>query len=151
MAATNNINSNAIIRNRNKIKSQLIALGMSRWGLLKSETRALYDILHPHENIGGVVFGHSEVGSIMLIASDIRVIYLDTKPFFKKTEDISYDVVAGITLEWIGMRGTIILHTRLGDFRVRTVNHKAADIFKKYVETRCIEHQEGSNRNATAI
>lgn len=138
-------------RNKEQIKKRLVALGMSKWGLLKSETRALYEILHPGEYIGGIIFGHSEAGSIMLIASDRRVIYLDTKPFFKQTEDISYDVVAGITVEWVGMRGTVILHTRLGNFRVRTVNRKAADIFKKYVEKRCIEHQEGNNKHATTI
>lgn len=136
---------------KNKIKRRLSALGMSKWGLLKSETRALYAILHPDEYVGGVVFGHSDTGSIMLIATDRRVIYLDTKPFFKQTEDLSYDVVAGITLEWLGMRGIVILHTRLGDFRIRTVNKKAAEIFTKYIEKRCIEHREGGIKNATTI
>lgn len=152
MNASNKSTANIDTLYKNQIKRRLLALGMSRWGLLKSETRALYAILHPDEYIGGVVFGHSDTaGSVMLVATDRRIIYLDTKPLFKQAEDSSYDVVAGITLEWLGIRGTVILHTRLGDFRIHTINKKAAEVFSKYIEKRCIEHQEGGIKNATII
>ena len=133
------------------LKKRLTKLGMSKWGFLKSETRALAQLLHKNEHIGGVIFGHSKPGSIMLVATDRRGIYLDTKPLFMKSEEISYDVVAGITLEWVGYRGTVVLHTRLGDFSISTLNKKAALIFRKYVEYRCIEHHKEEAKNAKPL
>ena len=124
------------------LKKRLAQLGMSKWGFLKSETRALAKLIHKNEFIGGVIFGHSKPGSVMLVATDRRIIYLDTKPLFLKSEEITYDVVAGITFEWVGHRGTVILHTRLGDFSISTLNKKAASIFRSYVELRCIEHEQ---------
>ena len=128
------------------LKKRLTKLGMSKWGFLKSETRALAQLLHTNEHIGGVIFGHSKPGSIMLVATDRRVIYLDTKTLFMKSEEISYYVVAGITLEWGGYRGAGVLHTRLGDFCISTLNKKAALIFRKYVEYRCIEHHKANQK-----
>jgi hypothetical protein len=133
-----------------KIYRDLRRLGVSAWGMRKTETQYLPELIHSGEQIGGVVYGHSDAGSIMLVATDRRILYVDTKPLFKKSEDISYEVVAGITLEWVGLSGTLILHTRMGDFKVRTMNRKAAKTFREYLERRCIEHKNGGRYDAIA-
>lgn len=134
----------AIRKRKQYIREELKQLGLSWWGLHKSETNYLYHMIHTGESLGGVVYGHSgsELSSVMLVATDRRIILVDTKPLFAKSENISYDVVSGVTYEWVGVSGTIILHTRLGDISVRTMNRKSADIFHTYVEETYIEHQQ---------
>lgn len=120
---------------------RLSELGLSRLGAMKSESRYLPYIIHPNEHVGGIIYGHDESGTVMLIATDRRVVYLDRKPLFIKSEELSYDVVAGVTIEWLGFAGTLTLHTRLGEIKIRVYNRKAADIFHAYVEERCINQQ----------
>lgn len=136
---------------RTQTVRRLRQLGISWWSTHMSEARYLPRLLHPDEELGGVLYGWSGVGRIMLVATDRRIIYLDCKPLFVKSEDITYDVVAGITMEWLGPRGTLILHTRLGDFAVQTTNHGAAQIFHDYIDKRCIEHQNGNFRAETFV
>ncbi|HTK39429.1 MAG TPA: PH domain-containing protein, partial [Patescibacteria group bacterium] len=119
-----------------KRRENLRALGMSRLATFKSETYELLKLVDASEYIGGVVYGHSDVGSVMMAATDRRVLYIDTKPLFTKTEDISYDAIDGITLEWAALAGTVILHTSIRNFRIRTVNRNAATTFTNYVERR---------------
>lgn len=126
---------------RLRIRRQLIRAGISYWGLQKTETRYLTRLLFSDEIIGGVTYGHNKEGSVMLVATSQRVLYIDVKPMFKKVEDINYDNVAGITLNWIGLAGTIVLHTGIGDISVRTMNRKAANIFRNYIEKRCLSRK----------
>lgn len=126
---------------KTRVFNDLRRVGVSAWGMRKTETHYLPELIHPGEQIGGAVYGHGEGGSAMIVATDRRILYIDTKPLFKKSEDISYDVVSGVTLEWVGLSGTLILHTRMVDIKVRTMNRKAARAFRGYVEGRCIEHQ----------
>lgn len=121
------------------VTSKLKELGVSKWGLLKSETHYLPKLMHPNENLGGVIYGHSNEGSVMMAATDRRIIYIDKKPLFVRSEDISYEVISGITLEWVGFHGAMILHTRFGDIKIRTMNRRAAEKFRDYVDSRCIE------------
>lgn len=127
-------------KKRRQVQSQLMAAGFSKWGLSKSEAQYLPNLIGNNEQIQAAVYGHSDRGSIMLIATDKRIIYLDTKPMFVKAEDISYDMVGGITFEWVLYHGVVVLHTRLGNFRVRTMNRRAAQNFRNIVQSRCVVH-----------
>lgn len=142
---TNTVSSDGLLERLNKarIYTELRRVGISNWGLQKSEVQYLPQLLHANETIGGVVQGHSKDGGVMLVATDRRIMYIDTKPLFKKCEDISYEVVSGITLEWVALSGTLILHTRMGDEQIRTTNSRAAAKFKAYVEERSIERSHG--------
>ncbi|HVS58498.1 MAG TPA: PH domain-containing protein [Candidatus Saccharimonadales bacterium] len=134
-----------------RVHRQLRQLGLSRWGRMTGEARYLPKLIHPQEQLGGVVYGNSEAGLVMVVATDRRIIYIDYKPFFMKTEEINYDVVSGVTLEWVGWSGTVVLHTRMGDYTVRTANRKAAEIFRAYLEKRCIEHQNGRQQSSVIV
>lgn len=136
-------NSHAAVRSRKRdVQDRLKQLGLSWWAIHKAETDYLSHTLHPDEVIGGAVYGHSstESGSIMLVATDRRLIVIDVRPLFSKSEDISYGVISGVTLEWAGPSGIIILHTRLGNISVQTMNHASAQAFHDYVEQTYIEH-----------
>lgn len=133
---------------KGRIKRELRQLGMTRYGLWKLEARYLPRLIHPSERLKGVVYGHSDEGSALLAATDRRVIYLDRKPFFVNQDEVTYDVVSGVSSSFAAGEGTVTLHTRVKDFVLRTFNHRAAERFVTYIEARCLEnpeYQRGAN------
>lgn len=123
------------------VSQRLKSLGVSGWGMQKSAIRHLHEMLQPGEEVGGIVYGRCDEGSVVLVATDSRVIFIDVKPMFKKVENISYNVVSGVTLEWVMFSGTLILHTRVADLKVRTMNKVAARKFMEFIEKRIIEQK----------
>ena len=81
----------------------------------------------------------------MIVATDKRVMVIDSKPLYKDSEDITYFVVAGVSVSNVGFIHNVTLHTRLGDFTVKTLYAKAANIFRDYINERCIEHAKKVN------
>jgi general stress protein 26 len=124
-----------------RIKQELVAAGMSKYGMLKGETRHLPAIIHEDEHIGAFVYGRAENAGGMLVATNLRLLYLDHKLFFKKTDEISYDVVSGVSFNKQGDFASITVHTRLGDFTLRYVNVANANHFVHYIENIQIEHE----------
>jgi uncharacterized pyridoxamine 5'-phosphate oxidase family protein len=124
---------------KSKVRQQLINNGVTRYGLMKMEARHLAEVIHPDENIEGIAYGLSDGDSAMLVATDRRVIYFDRKPFYTITDELTYEMVAGVALNIAGKRAAVTLHTRLGDFIVKFVNTKAAEKFVHYIEIRRIE------------
>lgn len=122
-----------------RIRKELIAANITQYGLRKAEARYLPKIIHKDEHIGGVVYGRNESGSAMLIATDRRIIYLDKKPLFTSSEEVTYDVVSGFIINTQSVVNAITLHTKVKDFRLRFVNHRCAVHFQRYVETRHLE------------
>lgn len=129
------------ISHEDRVKQELIAAKMTKHGLRKSESHQLPEIIHKNEHIGGVVYGHNEQGSCMLVATDKRVIYLHTMPLFKANEELTYDVVSGFALNTQGVVNSIVLHTKVKDISLRYVNRQCALHFKDYLESRRLERQ----------
>lgn len=144
-------NHPSLAKAKQRVRKELKRLGVSRWGFLKLETRYLPRLIHHDEHFGGVVYGHNDTGSVLLAATNKRVIYLDRKPFMVKSQDINYNVVAGVTLEWVGYRGTLILNTRFGDYKIHTLNRKAAETFRNYIERRWLEFQNGTSQSGQSL
>jgi hypothetical protein len=110
--------------------------------------RELAAILHEDERIKGVVYGKHTEGFAVLTATDRRVLFIDKKPLFLRADEITYELVGGITYGKIGPWATITLHTRIGDYTIRTMNFTSAQYFITFIELRCLEqtiaHQERS-------
>jgi general stress protein 26 len=119
-----------------RIHEELKEAGMSSYGLLKIPVRHLPDLIQDDENIKGVVYGRMDknFGSVMLIATTKRIIFLDYKPLFTNSDELTYDVVAGIQVSTVGMFAGVVLHTRVQDYSLKFVNIKCAEIFKNYIE-----------------
>jgi general stress protein 26 len=123
-----------------RVKKELIAAGVTRYGLVKAESKELPRILHDDEHIGGVVYGQIGGGSsAMLVATDKRVIFLDKRPLFMTTDEVTYDVVSGVKNTKAGPFTSITLHTRISDYTLRYVNAKCAHIFVEYIEGKRLE------------
>jgi general stress protein 26 len=136
-----------------RVKQELRNAGVTGYGLMKSESRYLPQIIHEDEHIMGVVYGQYSGGSAMLVATDHRVIFLDRKPLFTTMDELTYDVVSGVKLSRSSLFITVILHTRIADYTISYANSKCADKFVKYIESRRLEKVDqvtaplGSNTN----
>jgi hypothetical protein len=134
----------APLKHEQRIKQELRELGVSRYGLLKLESRFLPRIIHKGEHIMGVVYGSHQEGSVMIVATDRRIIVLDKKPLFVNEDEISYVVVGGVSFSHAGLGTTVTLHTRTKDYTVQTLNQQCARGFVEYIERRCLEHNESA-------
>jgi general stress protein 26 len=125
-----------------RIINELKSVGVTRHGLAKPESRELPRILHEDEHIRGVVYGRDEANSsAMLVATDHRVLFLDNQFLFKTIDELSYDVVSGISSSTSGPLISVTLHTRVTDYSLRYVNAKCAKIFIKYIENKRLEEK----------
>lgn len=120
-----------------RIRQELKDVGMTPYGFMKLETDHLPEIIHNDEHIKGVVYGRLEesLDSVMLVATDKRVLFVDCKPFYKNSDEITYEVVAGVKLSTVGPFAGIVLHTRVKDYALRFVNVVCAQTFTKYIES----------------
>jgi hypothetical protein len=122
-----------------RVRLELLRAGMTKYGLIKSEARYLPRVIQPNEHIGGVVYGQTSVGSVMLVATDERVLFIDRKPLFNTVDEISYGVVSGCRVSQQGPFTTVTLHTRIHNFTLKYVNPTCARIFEDYIALRCID------------
>lgn len=129
-----------------RIRQELKDLGVSWLGLSLAESHNLPRLIHQDEHLGGVVYGHHTDGYAMLVATDSRVIFYDKKPLFENVDEVTYDVISGVSLGHAGFGSTVVLHTRVKDYPIRTYNQKCAHTFVEYIEARCLEHKN-SRRN----
>lgn len=122
-----------------RVRAELVKAGMTSYGLLKGETRHLPELIHEDEHIFGVVYGRYSGGSGMIVATDKRLLFLDYKPFYRSTDEIKYDVISGVSVNKQDGTAGVVLHTRLGDYKLRFVNLKCAAHFTNYIEKKAVE------------
>lgn len=134
---------------RLRIKQELKAAGMTRYGLLKMDSRYLFNLIHEDEHIHGVIYGRMEHLSVMLIATERRLIYINRSPFFTTTDELTYEIVPGIQHNEFGLLNSVTVHTRVGDYALRYVNPTCARKFVAYLEKRRIEGKMTSEQKAT--
>lgn len=135
----------------NKLKhihDELISAGITKYGLNKLATKELPKILHDEEHIRGIVYGKISTGfTAMLVATDLRIIYIDRRLMYMTTDELTYDVVSGVKNTKSGPFCSVVLHTKVSDYTLRYVNSKCARIFTKYIEQRRLE--KGTYNEAT--
>jgi general stress protein 26 len=124
--------------NINRIQQELKDAGMTNYGFLKLETAYLPEVIHDNEHITGVIYGRladNVLESVMLVATDRRIIFVDCKPFNKNYDEITFDVVAGINVSTVGPFSSVVLHTRVKDYSVKFVNMNCAKNFALHIES----------------
>jgi hypothetical protein len=126
-----------------RVREDLRRAGVSRYGLLKNESRYIPKLIHADEQIKGVVYGRYDNGSAMLVATNKRVIFLDKKVLFTTFDEVSYDIVSGVSLSSQNGYGTLTLYTRVANYCLRFVNTKAARQFVTFLESNRLEQDPG--------
>lgn len=122
-----------------RIQDELKQAGAGSIAMHTPEEKALLDVIHDDEHIGGIIYGRYTEGLAWLIATDRRVIFMDKKPLFTTTDEISYDIVTGTKMTRAGLFTSVTLHTRVADYAIRFVKSKCAKIFVNYLESRRLE------------
>lgn len=112
-------------------------------------------VIHHDEHIMGSVFGRYKYGETIgrgaLIATDQRVIFLDKKPLFVHYDEITFMIIGSVTYTHTAFVGFVTLHTRLGDFQLRTFNQRNAYNFCRYIEDMCLQKQETKKRTSCNV
>lgn len=129
-----------------RIKQELAAVGVTRFGLRKFAAHYLHHVIHPYEHIMAVVYGRYGSGGFftrfnegMLIATDRRVIFLDYKPGFMDMKELTYEVVSGVERTTAAIFSAITLYTKIGDYTLRYANSHCVEQFMEYIEHRRLE------------
>jgi hypothetical protein len=134
-----------------RIRTELKESGALWYDLLLPETYYLPAVIHSDEHIKGSVFGRytyrDTAGRGALIATDQRVIFLDKKPLFVHYDEINFMIIGSVTYTHTAVVGYVTLHTRLGDFQLRTFNQRNAYNFCEYIEEKCLQQTEGEKRD----
>ena len=118
-------------------------MGVSRYGLWHPEAWRLPYLIRADERLCGIVYGRQESGFGMLVATDRRILFLSVLPMFVTNDEVTYDVVSGVSLAHVGPRSTVTLHTRIRDYSIKTYNRHCAERFIAYIESRCLERRLG--------
>lgn len=135
------------LSHKQRVHNELKQAGVTKYGMTKFSVRYAHNIIHANEHIMGAVYGrYKELGGPsfnegMLIATDKRVLFLDHKPGYTKSDELTYDVISGISIT-TAIFSAVTLRTRLGDYTLRFANQKCAEIFSNYVEKRRIENAD---------
>src|SRR5690606_17795819 len=103
---------NSLGSHRERVQRELSDVGLGS-DLRHAECNYLVDLLHTDEHIGGAVYGRSEAGKVLLVATDKRVLFLDNKLFYAAKDEISYDVVSGVSCSQGPLKCGLTLHTRI--------------------------------------
>ncbi len=119
---------------KQRIHQELAKAGMTSYGFLKGSSRYLQTVVHEGEHVLAVAYGRYGGGSGMLVGTDRRIVFLDHKPGFTVCDEIGFDSVLGVKSAFTGAFSTVTLHTRVGDYQLRYVNHTCAHRFVAYVE-----------------
>lgn len=125
-----------------QVRQELREAGLNRLDMLTIESHYIHHLIHPNEHIQAAVSGRSNLGALpaLIIATNLRVIYLHRIPLFMTMDEISYDLVTGISYNKIGpWFAAVTLHTRNGDYELTFVNLRAANKFVEIMEQSSID------------
>lgn len=141
-----------------RIKAEMKKVGVTSYGLKKITTKMLIDFMEDDEHIGGVIYGRVgnkliESESVMLAATDKRLIYLNHEPFSRFADEIAYDVVAGVKKSTAGPFSAVTLLTRMIDttYVVKYVNNNCARQFVRYIDRKRIREDRVEEPHAADI
>ncbi len=135
-----------------RIRAELKEHGALPYDMILPETYYLPTVIHPDEHIMGSVYGRYSKGGASgrgaLVATDQRVIFLDKKPLYVHYDELTFLIIGHVTYTRTAIVGYVTLHTRLGDFQLRTFNHKNAYNFVQYIDEQCLRTQGGEKFEA---
>lgn len=134
------------VEHTKRVQEELRAAGATGHGA-KFAAGYLPRVIHDTEHIMAAVHGHYGDGkgglldfsTGMLIATNLRIIFLDHKTGYTSMDEITYDVVTGVRVAKAGIGTAVSLHTRINDYTIRFANVKGIDKFVRYIEKRRLD------------
>ena len=112
--------------------------------------------IHDDEHIMAAVFGRKKesegfFGFVegILVATNLRVLFLDRRMGYTSMDEISYDVVSGVNISSTLIYASVTLFTKVANYKLSFTNHTAAQKFADYVESRVLEHNKTQPQEST--
>ncbi len=121
-----------------RIKWELVKAGIGPFGLRTNEVKYLPKLIRDDEHIVVAINGWHDSGLAMLIGTDKRIIFLNRKLFHSLEQEIMLEGVNGITHDNQGFFATVVLHTRIAEYKFRYVSIASAQRFVEYIEKTAI-------------
>jgi hypothetical protein len=144
---------------KKSIADQLKRIGFNQHAWGRAEVRELPNIILPDEEIFECVNGTYEGGFALLVATDVRVLLIDKKPFnYLTVEDLRFDMINEIDYNHRAFGAYVDISTGNRDLKFRSYNqprlrklinhvqHCMAETKKKQVN-----HQEGQYQHLEQI
>mgnify|MGYP003500435233 FL=1 len=126
-----------------EIQLQLASIGASRSQLKQREVLELPKILFENEVPKAFIIGFYDGGYGMMLATDLRLLFIDVLPFGRvKIDDIPYNMVASTTLQLGMLFGTVSVASRAKNYRFWWLNKDNASDFNDYIEVQMLKHQK---------
>lgn len=127
-----------------RVRKELLAAGVTPYGMSKSEAKALPGYIRENEHILGVIYGQFESTSAMMVATDRRLLFIDIRPLHNIIEDVSYDLFGDILIDERLVFSRVVVRTRPREYLITMVNKACARNFLNAVERMAIS---GNGRN----
>ena len=148
MTVTNPKTTHAI-----RIRNELRDAGLSHLATLRFTSRYIPKIIHENEHIMAAIFGHHKVGTGLLdftegvlIATDRRVIYMDSRPGFTTIDEISYEIISGVNQTKMEPISSVTLFTKIGNYTISFAKHASVQRFADYIETYRLDKEQRPNQ-----
>ena len=127
-------------RHQARIMAELEVIGVPRYARSTRAIRHLPYVIHPDEHLEAVVSGREiAMGTAILVSTDRRVIFIVKRLFFLRDDEIGFRTVRGVSYMHSVIWSTVVLHTQMGDYSVRTFSRQCADAFMKSIERHGLE------------
>jgi hypothetical protein len=141
------------------IAAQLKKIGFNQHAWGRAEVRELPNIILPDEEIFECVNGTYEGGFALLVATDVRVLLIDKKPFnYLTVEDLRFDMINEIDYNHRALGAYVDISTGNRDLKFRSYNQPRLRKLINHVQHRMAEskkkqasHQEGQNQHLEQI
>lgn len=141
------------------VADQLKKIGFNQHAWGKAEVRELPNIILPDEEIFECVNGTYEGGFALLVATDVRVLLIDKKPFnYLTVEDLRFDMINEIDYNHRALGAYVDISTGNRTLKFRSYNQPRLRRLISHVQ-RCmaegkkkqVYHQEGQNQHLEQI
>jgi len=147
----NDILNNQVVKS-NDIEQQLLNVGINSkstiWG--RKELKELPNILSSDEKVKGVITGFYNGGSGILVATDVRLIFIDKGLLYGlKTEDFGLDKITSVQYEGGLLLATIKIMASGNIAKIENVEKSLGKNFSEMV--RQLLSQPKSQNNTTTI
>jgi hypothetical protein len=141
------------------VAAQLKKIGFNQHAWGRAEVRELPNIILPDEEIFECVNGMYEGGFALLIATDVRVLLIDKKPFnYLTVEDLRFDMINEIDYNHRALGAYVDISTGNRDLKFRSYNQPRLRRLINHVQRRMAEikrrqdtHQEGQKQHLEQI
>jgi len=122
------------------IEARLSKLGIRSGRLSRPELLELQHILVDNEEIVSLANGRYFAGFATLVATNVRLLIIDKRPFFMTYEDIRYDMISQLDYTASLLDATLHIFTVNKQHRFTTFRHRdQLKILTAYVQKRVME------------